>query len=595
MPENNREEVKFDVEGVRKTSSDNPDGPKYTEKTVNLPSSETQGYTPDVDAEFERNCKIVADTLGKYKQWKNDPEGYISLLGGLVQPKLTGTLAQMADNLNFLRYESTDIVRMPKYMQYEDQKTLSTALNAIKTTLGNVTGQVSTNYDLLRSVYDNDVRDGGTVAKRVAKGIMQTLGKDMLKKEFEKSRLSPALPASLAQGSMYQVSGKNGTLGGAILGSLWDMVSGKGDIKGGDVIYNQAKISEDSRAANYTKFADPYLGGNAKKLGDTIADVQKFLSDAGYMAGYKDYAGFELGSNHLWKTEIYPYKSKHGDTCTPPLPAYYLPALWTTSDRYDSSRPKSDILLNALNLNWDYEIQKTVARLEPNEVKDLSDKFVNNLISNLSARLGFKSSSNRAIGNEWRQFSFSRNCPVVSYDLNFGTMRTEAQQLFNGSAIEIFSGMQYNATLNLSIIDDVYQSMHKYWTHYINSIYDINTHSIAPYYNMAFEIVLTIFRSAYKINQKYRFIAVPIEYTPRLDGQQDPTEARIDMTFGIIGLIQPDGKSKNLYRDENISRGQSVNTRYGMPAADNEVQYTDQDPSELTWQDIMINMGNNEK
>jgi len=593
MPENNREEVKFDVEGVRKTSSDNPDGPKYTEKTVNLPSSETQGYTPDVDAEFERNCKIVADTLGKYKQWKNDPEGYISLLGGLVQPKLTGTLAQMADNLNFLRYESTDIVRMPKYMQYEDQKTLSTALNAIKTTLGNVTGQVSTNYDLLRSVYDNDVRDGGTVAKRVAKGIMQTLGKDMLKKEFEKSRLSPALPASLAQGSMYQVSGKNGTLGGAILGSLWDMVSGKGDIKGGDVIYNQAKISDDSRAANYDKFPDPYVGGShINSFGKTIADIQKTLVDKGYAAGYRDYAGFELGTNHLWKIEMYPYQSKHGGkTCTPPLPSYYLPALWTMSDRYESSRPKSNILLNALNLNWDYEIQKTVARMEPNEVKDLSDKFVNKLISNLASRLGGKSESNRAIGNDWRQFNFSDHLPVVSYDLNFGTMRTEAQQLFNGSAIEIFSGMQYNATLNLSIIDDVYLSMHKYWTHYINSIYDINTHSIAPYYNMAFEIVLTIFRAGYKINEKYHFIAVPIEYTPRLDGQQDPTEARIDMTFGIIGLIVPQMKKGSIYANQNIQRGQSVKNTDGNSAGGYVV--INQDPSELTWNDIMINMGNN--
>jgi len=594
LPENDRGVAKVDVDGDQKLDAKDPNEPKSTDNFVRLPESETEGYVPDIDAEFEKNCKIVSDTLGKYEQWKNDPEGYVSLFGGLVEIPASGKLATAADKLKLINIVDNAVVRMPKYMEYEDQRAVTTALNAIKTTLSNVTGKLQTNYEALHYA-SNGLQNN--IVTQVAGRLLESVGLDVFKTEFEKSRLSPEMPKSSEAWTIYETSGGNSFLG-KLVSTLKDYAGvGTGDKgkRAGDVIYNQAKLSSDPRSADYLKFSDPYLGGNAKDISmgqNTIAAVQKFLSDAGYMAGYKDYAGFELGSNHLWKIELYPYEGPHGHTCTPPLPAYYLPALWSSENEFKSIRPNNGILKNILNFKWDYQTQKIVSRLTPVEMEE--DGLATSVADKLINLFKKSSESGRSYG-EFRQFSFSKNCPVISYDLNFGTMRTEAQQLFNGSAIELFSGMQYNATLNLSILDDIYQSMHKYWTHYINSIYDINTHSIAPYYNMAFEIVLTIFRSNYKINQKYRFIAVPIEYTPRLDGQSDPSEARIDMTFGIIGLIVPDGKKKNLYKDENISRGKSVDTRDGKPSAENNVYYTSEDPSDLTWGDIMINMGNKDE
>jgi hypothetical protein len=124
--------------------------------------------------------------------------------------------------------------------------------------------------------------------------------------------------------------------------------------------------------------------------------------------------------------------------------------------------------------------------------------------------------------------------------------------------------------------------MYKYMIHYINSVYDINTSSMAPYYDMAFEIELIIFRTGNQVNHSYRFIGIPIEFTPRLEGSQEANECRVDMTFGIIGLIPPSRKKDKVYlKGEFLPNNEVDRVSDGKSAIQ----------SELTWDDIMLHMG----
>lgn len=189
-------------------------------------------------------------------------------------------------------------------------------------------------------------------------------------------------------------------------------------------------------------------------------------------------------------------------------------------------------------------------------IKNLSNNFKYKVVKGIHEKVGLSNSweyqDTYNVLNSGRLFSFS-NLPALSYDLNLGTIKTESIKLFNGSTSEIFMGMNFNATLNVSILDDVYNSMYKYMCKYINCVYDVHTSSIAPYYSAAFEIWLTIFSSTgSRITHAFKFIGIPIEFTPRLDGQQDPNECRVDITFGIIGFIDPIGKDRIADKGERL-------------------------------------------
>lgn len=277
---------------------------------------------------------------------------------------------------------------------------------------------------------------------------------------------------------------------------------------------------------------------------DIFSNRVNNLRDAGLLAGYADWAGFEIGSDHQWKIELYPYVSEAhgGGTCTPELPVFFVPNIW----RFDKKDPRlvSDTSVRIKNGT---EVKDVIAKEYPGSKDDGKYDYI--------------------------AYSYSTCLPALSYDLSLGTVKTDSLKLFNGSTVEIFAGMNYNSILNISILDDVYGSMHKYMFQYINACYDINTHSLAPYYNCAFEIILKILRPGGKIKEAHHFIGVPVEYTPRLEGQQDPNESRLDITFGIIGYITP------------------TNSKAWTDHDGREAGFEGQIPKTPTWKDIAFKAG----
>jgi len=253
------------------------------------------------------------------------------------------------------------------------------------------------------------------------------------------------------------------------------------------------------------------------------------------LPNYEIYRNFEIGTNHQWYIRMKPYDPKpfvEGRyTCVPELPK--IP-LW--SDGINLNLPP--------NKNSDLESSfwksSQLAQMVTSNIEDIKSLFNN---SNNEDTDG-SAIPEQLLSCKW--LDYSDNPPILSYDLTFGTIKTDSLKTFNGSS-EIFNGMNYNIMMNMSILDDADATFYKYMNSYINHIYDISTNSMAPYWASLMEIDLYILRSGGNIKHSFRLIGIPIEFSPRFEGSQEPNECRVDLSWGIIGMINPKSNGITTY------------------------------------------------
>jgi len=238
-------------------------------------------------------------------------------------------------------------------------------------------------------------------------------------------------------------------------------------------------------------YDSPYSGGKDVITASNPEQLIKELNSnsRGYGIGYKYVQGFEMGSTAKWNIQLYPYSNTNKGINT---------GFPSDSGRYCLVPPLPEYTLPLP-------------------------------------------------GNEKGQtFSFSKYCPVLSWNLNYGTMDSMNLPLFNGSSMQIPNGFRYSMVLNLSILDDVYLSMDKYFRNYLNSIYKPADSAMAPYWATLFWIPITIFTPNYDINYRFNLIGAPINYTPQYEGSDNTSdEARISIDFSIVGIqtySKPDAK-----------------------------------------------------
>lgn len=232
---------------------------------------------------------------------------------------------------------------------------------------------------------------------------------------------------------------------------------------------------------DYTEITTPYL--TSQKVTSPAEAVKYAIEQLGASIGYQSWGGFEIGSDHQWDIQIRPY------------------------------HPTGD----------------------PNA----KDTFTPELPSYRLPRLITEDDI------EVAEFSFGDHCPCISYNLQYGNQATRDINLYNGSKVQFPTGFSYDMLLSIDIVDDVYRSFHKYMNKYLNAIYDLENNAVAPYHQAAFEITLLVFRPGYNVNFMFKFVACPVNYTPVLEGQNDPSEARVHIDFSVIGIVNPSQASSN--------------------------------------------------
>lgn len=270
---------------------------------------------------------------------------------------------------------------------------------------------------------------------------------------------------------------------------------------------------------NDIKSMDP--NGYHISLNDVIHNIrsQHIESD------YHILSGFEIGSNHDWMIRLAPYIGPRG-TCVPPLPCYMLPRNAVMGS--DKSNANSKTGFNSSS------ISSAKASLR-NHAKKISNK----VYAKIAERIGTTATELEQSDGKGNFFSFGHDCPCLTYNFNIGTIKTDQLKLWNGDTLDTFNGMNYHMTLNMSVLDDLFGSFTKYWNSYINECYNPTNSSMAPYWASLFVIELIIFRTGKQINWHYKLIGSPIEWSPSFTGEQSPNEMRVDITFGIVGIIQP--------------------------------------------------------
>lgn len=253
----------------------------------------------------------------------------------------------------------------------------------------------------------------------------------------------------------------------------------------------------------YMSHTNPYSQSEPKIL-KSPKEVMDYLNeDLKTSFGYKRWSGFEFGSDHLWDVQIKPYIGPDGITFTPEFPKYKLPYIGVGSDG------KDDIL-------------------------------------------------------EIVEFDYGLNCPCISYELQFGELRTDKIDLYNESRLDFITGFEYNMSLSLTIVDDVYKSLHKYLSKYINSVYDIETNSVALYSQAAFEVTLMLFRAGYQLNYITKLICIPTSFDTMIKGKDSPDEEEISMEFSIIGMVKPEAGDTKLPESDAMSDGEWKKTTWNQ-------------------------------
>jgi len=224
--------------------------------------------------------------------------------------------------------------------------------------------------------------------------------------------------------------------------------------------------------------------------------VKWVMESMGCAIGYRNWFGFEPGSNHMWDIQLYPYNGPKaepvtdggvfsedptGFTATPKLPSYKLPSISGKSGKEEV-------------------------------------------------------------------FSFGKHCPVLSYTLQFGAQRSKDLPLFNGDSIHMPMGFNYEMIMSLNILDDVFGSFSNWMNLYLNKMYNIGDAAVVRYDQAAVIIRLLVFKNHYAPKYEFRFIAVPYNYSPVIEGDNAPNEVQVHVDFHIIGMKS--GLTGNVIQNE---------------------------------------------
>lgn len=474
------------------------------------------------DRPLEKINKVVGTILtvmSKYEQYKNNTIKMLNDVTGIGRGILGGT--SLADMHDSIINRSVD-PRIMRFMSAPDRKTVELGMQMLQDLINDrAAGPKGVPLNVAKGDVLRQLTGGDPNARRKGPVLIPRDGTVEAKQKKITEGSFLGRKKSEATQQLDRLVGKRG--------AKKKEPQGEGSQ---DMSFTDQKLDDMASPSAYNEVSDPYniLEKNRVPGYATLSDAVQALQENGWVTMYKDLSGFEMGSNHDWRVEIYPYphEPQHKrlyqqlgrKSVTPQLPEYNLPNVWAVDRREQTV--------------GGYEL-----RTPPYVTVD-----------------GYDGSM---WGNGFKKFSFSRDCPVLSYDLTLGSMRTMSLPLFNGSSSEVFAGMTYNATMSVSILDDIYNSMFKYMSNYVNCAYDVKSNSLAPYYNCAFQINLLIFRAAGKVlNHAFKFIGVPIEFTPRFEGTQGPQENIVSVSFGIIGFIpfQKSGESayeaSNRFKDSNL-------------------------------------------
>jgi hypothetical protein len=182
-------------------------------------------------------------------------------------------------------------------------------------------------------------------------------------------------------------------------------------------------------------------------------------------------------------------------------------------------------------------------------------------------RLPVMDKSNNILGN---YIDFSKQTPVIGYNLQYGNQSTKDIPLYNNSKIQIPTGFSYDMLLSLDIADDVNLSMNKYMVKYMNAIYDPVNNVAARYDQAAFLLTLVVFKPGYTVNYKFEFIGCPVNYTPNLEGEDEASPSKLHIEFSVVGMVTGNNGTAFI-NGENISH-------------DN----TDPEWYQTTWNDVIL-------
>jgi len=239
----------------------------------------------------------------------------------------------------------------------------------------------------------------------------------------------------------------------------------------------------------------PYQGYNTLEISTarTIEDLVEGLNNIDFGIGYEYVKDFEIGNTANWNVQIYPYRK-------------YTPM--------DAWKPQVS------NLDSIPAFRYTL-------VPDLPTYLLPNLGSSVPS---------------YHSFSYSTYCPVLSWELQMGTIENNQLDLFGGNNVAVFESFKYNMQLTLTILDDVYLSMERYMRLLMNKLYNLRTACAAPYWATLFLIPITVFRPEYKVNFQFMLICSPLSWSPNLEGSADDTgsEHRVSIDFSVVGMLNPD-------------------------------------------------------
>lgn len=486
------------------------------------------------------------------------------LLGGLAESAgVSGISVYGYVTFQGLVFEAVKVIPMPVDLSASES-------NGTLSTLSNISRYVDGQTGMKTEKIISDIK------KFTSSDVINLVTQNQIESELDSLGIPHRMPNQWNGSLWYQG------------GSIYNTVS---NILAKDVIYGTAEVSNFDnnleskiKSENYQKYGyhgDPYgMTKHETTAAETYKDTISFLKDQHLLTNYHTFEGFEMGSNNDWIIRVYPYtsyelrESRH--TITPPLPTYKLRHRTTYTDRIESC-----ILDTSGN-----DITSIIRRA--------TNTVTNKVYKDLVERTDLKAPDDLDYKDD-DYFSFGYDCPVLTYSVNIGTVKTESLRLFGGDTADIFSGMNYHGTLDLSILDDTFGSMTKYMSTYLNASYDIESASVAPYWACAFEIDLIILRVGKQVKHRFRFICNPIAYTPQFSGTggDSGTECRVDISFGIIGMVTLPPTGYGPFVEDRFNTTYQGTPDPSIASIYNRTRKINM--YNLKWRDIEINFGNMNK
>jgi len=109
----------------------------------------------------------------------------------------------------------------------------------------------------------------------------------------------------------------------------------------------------------YRAIHDPYDGVTSIS---TLSDLKKYLADGGFNFGYKRWAGFEIGTDHLWDIKMKPFHYAEGvESVFGEFPIYEIPRVGDNGEVYAGTFDFGEYLpAIAYTLNFGSQIMKSI-------------------------------------------------------------------------------------------------------------------------------------------------------------------------------------------------------------------------------------------